>query len=95
MKSYSPQESAKIILTTKFTDWHYENEVRIISANNYYNLTQPISRIILGPRTTTNLTNALYLICSHLDINVERMVTTDKGISSSKHRIPEYSLKKA
>jgi len=76
----SPENTARQVLARKYKAWSYEEEVRLITKTEYYPLTRPISRIIVGSRTDPALVSALYLICSHFGITLDRMVVADWGI---------------
>lgn len=78
--SYSVDEAARTVLLRKYRDWAYEKEVRIISSEPYYMLTQPISRVVLGSRVMPAVASAIQILCKHHNIEVELMVVSDKGI---------------
>ena len=67
-------------MSTKFDDWRYEEEVRVISNNEYYKLSRPITRIIVGSKTPPVVISALCIVCKHYDIGLERMVVTPTSI---------------
>jgi hypothetical protein len=75
-----PDDAARQVLAKKYKAWSYEEEVRLITRTEFYQLTRPISRIIVGSRTNPALVSALYLICSHFGITLDRMVVADWGI---------------
>jgi hypothetical protein len=76
----SPEDTARHVLAKKYKDWSYEEEARVITKTEFYELTRPILRIIVGSRTNPTLIRALQLICSHFDIKLDRMVIADRGI---------------
>lgn len=78
--SEPPEIAAKQVLARKYKDWSYEGEVRVITKSEFFPLTQPISRIIVGSRTNPALISALHLMCNHFGILLERMVVADWGI---------------
>jgi len=73
-------DAARNVLAKKYEDWKYEEEVRIITDTEFYSLDNPIRRIIVGSRTSPALVSALYLICSHFGVALDRMVVADWGI---------------
>lgn len=80
IEKHSPEEAARRILSKKYKAWSYEEEVRIITKSEFHCLARPIGRIIVGSRTSSTLVSALYLICTHFGISLERMVVADWGI---------------
>lgn len=78
--SSSPEAAARQALARKYKDWNYEGEVRLITKSEYYPLTRPISRVIVGSRTNPALVSALYLMCKHFEITLDRMVVADWGL---------------
>jgi len=80
MESLSPEAAARHALARKYKDWSYEGEVRLITTSEYYKLTRPISRLIVGSRTNPALVSALYLMCSHFGITLDRVVVADWGM---------------
>jgi hypothetical protein len=69
-------------LTQKHPVWNYEEEVRIVTTETFYKLAAPIGRIIVGPRMSPPMVNALYLICSHYGIRLERAIDCDWGLET-------------
>jgi hypothetical protein len=80
MATVSPEAAARQALARKYKDWHYEGEVRLITTSEYYKLSRPISRVIVGSRTNPALVSALFLMCSHFGIVLDRMVVADWGL---------------
>jgi len=78
--NFSAADAAKQILTRKYNAWNYEGEIRLVTKTDFYPLSRPISRIIVGSRTNPALVSALYLICAHFEIKLDRMVIADWGI---------------
>lgn len=71
--------NAKRVLTTKFKDWEYEKEARIIQKQRFFDLKYPISKVIVGPRTSPLIVSVLKSICVKEDIILEKMVISDTG----------------
>ncbi len=80
MATLAPEVAARQALARKYKDWGYEGEVRLITRSEYYKLTRPISRVIVGSRTNPALVSALFLMCSHFGITLDRMVVADWGL---------------
>jgi hypothetical protein len=76
----SPEDTARNVLSIKYKDWIYEEEVRVITKSEFYELTRPISRIIVGSRMSSTLIHALQLVCNHFDVKLDRIVIADWGI---------------
>ena len=76
----TPEDVARHVLAKKYKDWSYEEEVRVITKTDFYELSRPISRIIVGSRVSSTLIRALQLICDHFSIELDRMVIADWGI---------------
>jgi hypothetical protein len=76
----SPETAARSVLLKKYKDWSYEQEVRLVTKEPFYALVRPIKRIILGSRASSALTATLQILCSHYQIELERMVVADWGI---------------
>lgn len=68
------------VLSKKYKIWRHEKEVRIITTSEFYNLSNPIQRVIVGSRMNQAMVSALHLICSHFKIALERTVIADWGI---------------
>ncbi len=83
IKQCSPEEAARKLLSSKFDDWVDEEEVRVISRSEYYSLSRPITRIIVGAKTERTVIDALSLICSDLGIGLERMQISESGITTA------------
>jgi len=75
-----PEDTARHVLAKKYKDWSYEEEARVITKTEFYELTRPISRIIVGSRVSPTLIHALQLICDNFGITLDRMVIADWGI---------------
>lgn len=84
-------EAAQTILFSKYQEWHYEREVRILHHQEFYPLTRPIRRVIIGHRMGGAMFDALHLICDKLGIEVCRVGIGDEGIDAD--RVPQPRLK--
>ena len=45
-----PSKTARQILSSKYREWDYEQEVRILHAEDFYQLSGPVTRVIAGHR---------------------------------------------
>ena len=73
--------NARKVLTTKYKDWEYEKEARIIQKERFFDLKYPISKVIVGPRSSPLIVSVLKSICDKEGIPLEKMVISDPGIS--------------
>lgn len=78
--SHNKEMIVRKVLSKKYKAWSHEQEVRIITTSEFYNLSNPIQRIIVGSRMSQAMISALHLICSHYKIALERTVIADWGI---------------
>lgn len=58
------------ILMSKYTNWKYEQEYRMLSKNKFYNINKHLKLIIIGHRIDTNIKNMLYHECIKNNIEV-------------------------
>ena len=80
MESLSPEAAARQALARKYKEWSYEGEIRLITKSEYYTLNWPISRVIVGSRTSPALVSALHVMCKHFGITLDRVVVADWGL---------------
>lgn len=74
------EEAAKSILFSKNSEWSYEKEIRILSNNMWYELDSPVERVIAGPRMSKALFDVLNIVCTKLNIKLNRVGIGDTGI---------------
>jgi hypothetical protein len=83
-----PEQAAKAVLTSKYKEWEYEQEVRILlnswqqPGDQYYTLNQPVTRVIAGQRMTPALLQALKIICKDRGIKLCTVGIGDEGIDA-------------
>ncbi len=75
-------EIANSILTSKYQEWAYEKEVRILNHDEWYQLRTPVKRIIAGHRMNPSLFQALRIICDRQKITLNRTGIGDEGIDA-------------
>lgn len=84
--SYAPDtradSKAREVLLSKYQEWHYEQEIRILSENEWYKLEKPVSRLIAGHRLHPALFDALQIICEQQEIAFRRVGIGDDGIDA-------------
>lgn len=65
---YSPDELANQVLSSKYREWEYEQEVRILQTNEWFYLDKPVRRVIAGHRMPSALFEAMNIICNSMGI---------------------------
>ena len=58
------------ILMSKYANWKYEQEYRLLSKDKFYNIEDHLKLIIIGHRIDTNIKNMLYHECIKNNIEV-------------------------
>ena len=58
------------ILMSKYTNWKYEQEYRLLSKDKFYNIEKHLKLIIIGHRIDNNIKNMLYHECIKNNIEV-------------------------
>lgn len=76
------EEAARMILFSKYNEWEYEKEIRILSENQWFNLGSPVSRVIAGPRMSKALFDVLNIVCTSLNVTLNRVGIGDTGIDA-------------
>lgn len=75
-------EAASHVLTSKYQEWAYEKEVRILQQDEYFALKAPVKHIIAGGRMMPVLFEALRIICYDKNITLSRTGIGDEGIDA-------------
>lgn len=75
-------EAARRILFSKYEEWSYEEEIRILCSEPYYNLERPIQRVIAGPRMNQALFDTLHTVCDNEGIEFTKVGIGDEGIDA-------------
>jgi len=75
-------EAARRILFSKYQEWAYEEEIRVLSDQPYYQLTRPIRRVIAGPRMNQALFQTLHMVCEREGIEFNKVGIGDEGIDA-------------
>ncbi len=76
------EDAAKSILFSKYKEWEYEKEIRILSEKPFYKLPKPVSRVIAGHRMDKALFDVLNIVCTNLGITLNRVGIGDTGIDA-------------
>lgn len=75
-------EIARNVLFSKYKDWRYEKEVRILQDQPYFDLGTPVRRVIVGHRMASDRLERVREICAPLGIPVLRTGIGDEGIDA-------------
>jgi len=76
--------AAEEVLSSKYQEWSYEKEVRILQRGEWYALKKPVSRVIAGHRMKPALFEALRIICDAKRIPLCRTGIGDEGIDADR-----------
>lgn len=76
------EEAARRILFSKYQEWAYEEEIRVLSNQSYYELAAPIQRVIAGPRMNQALFQTLHMVCEREGIDFTEVGIGDEGIDA-------------
>lgn len=74
--------TAKDILFSKYQEWSYEREIRIVSNDEWFLLETPVRKLIAGPRLHPALFDALQIICERQGVDFCRVGIGDEGIDA-------------
>jgi hypothetical protein len=81
-KMRTEDEAARDILFSKYQEWSYEREIRILSETDWYELERPIRRVIVGHRMNRALFTTLGIICEREGIDFRKVGIGDEGIDA-------------
>ncbi len=80
-KDFEPDEFARKILFSKYKDWMYENEIRILTTSEYfYDFT--INRVITGQRIDKIDFEVLKIICNERKITLDKQLILDDRLTT-------------
>lgn len=77
-----PLECANQILSSKYKEWSYEKELRILNNETWYEVENPVKRIIVGHRINPALFTAIKIICKEKGIILCRTGIRDERINA-------------
>jgi hypothetical protein len=83
------------ILSTKFEEWSYEEEIRIIQNEPWFTLNSKIQRVICGQRMNNAMYEALRIVCNSKGIPISQIYMDHDGIDISGERNPNFQLGQA
>jgi hypothetical protein len=76
------REAAELILFSKYREWEYEKEIRILNRSDWYELDKPPLRVIAGHRMSDALFRVLGNACDHAGVEFARVGIGDDGIDA-------------
>ncbi len=76
------QVAAEKILSSKYSEWSYEREIRVLYRESYFPLTVPVKHVIAGHRMEQALFDALNFICHKRGIRFSRTGIGDERIDA-------------
>jgi len=88
------QHAPEPILASKYSEWSYEREIRMLHRETYFPLSNPVKHVIAGHRMEPALFEALNFICHQKGIRFSRTGIGDEGIDTDSVPPPK-TLKKA
>ncbi|MGF7177011.1 DUF2971 domain-containing protein [Azospirillum doebereinerae] len=75
-------DAARTILFSKYKEWEYEREIRILSDSEWYYLENPVTKVIAGPRMPDALFKVMNITCCSLGIEFCKVGIGDEGIDA-------------
>lgn len=90
---HSPYDAARQILLSKYQEWSYEREIRVLSNNPFYELQAPICRVIAGHRMNPALLETLMIVCDREGIELCTVGIGDEGLDAD--RVDPKRMEKA
>lgn len=76
------EAAARTVLFSKNDEWRYEQEIRILNPEQYYDLERPIRRVIAGHRMNQALFQTLHMVCEREGIEFTKIGIGDEGIDA-------------
>ncbi len=70
--NFDPMDAANAVLTSKYSEWEYEQEVRVLNQSEWFELDKPVVRVIAGHRMNPALFRGLQVICEREGIELCR-----------------------
>ena len=83
-----PSEIAEQILTSKYMEWKYEEEVRILRQGEWFSLSDPVRRVICGHRMNPAMLETLRIVCARNGIEICKTDILESGEISTDSILP-------
>ena len=87
-----PSFMANQVLSKKFSAWVYEEEVRIIQDEVWFDLPNVVTKVICGPKMNAAMFEALSIVCVAKGVDISMMHIDHDGIDPSGNRSPAARL---
>jgi hypothetical protein len=71
-QQYDPLQAAQTVLSSKYNEWQYEREIRVLHPSDYFEWPNLVQRVIVGPRMEPALAAGLKIICQSRRIRLEK-----------------------
>jgi hypothetical protein len=84
-----PSQAAHEVLSSKYSEWKYEQEVRILNHGEFFQIPTPVKRVIAGHRMKPALFEALRIICESKRVGLYRTGIGDEGIDADRIYSPK------
>lgn len=81
-QQHAPEVLAESILSSKYHEWEYEREVRILQRDPWFHFQEPVKQVIAGHRMPQALFDALNIICTSMNIPFRKVGIGDEGIDA-------------
>jgi hypothetical protein len=78
-------EAARTILFSKYQEWSYEEEIRVLSRQTYYD-DLAVRRVIVGHRMNDALFDTLEMVCEREGVQFCKVGIGDEGIDADRVR---------
>jgi len=83
----NPKQSAMEILSSKYSEWEYEKEVRILQESEWFSDGLVVKRVITGTRMNPSLFEALRIVCQNERIEISTLGVGDEGLDADYYDI--------
>jgi hypothetical protein len=82
--NHNPSKVARQILLSKYQEWSYEREIRVLSNIPFYELQAPIRRVITGHRMNPALFETMMIVCDREGIELCTIGIGDEGLDADR-----------
>lgn len=77
-------DAARKILLSKYNEWEYEKEIRILHNKDFFELDSPVKRVIVGHRMNPALRETIRIICDNQQIEMCKIGIGDEGLDADR-----------
>ena len=90
-----PSFMANQVLSKKFSAWRYEEEVRIIQDEVWFDLGKVVTKVFCGSKMSAAMFEALSIVCASKGVDIAMIHIDHDGIDPSGNRSPAALLARA